>query len=137
MLKKISALLITASLALSTGCGSSPGVYKPHKSTGPAASNLTGPGPDTSGEIDNGGIQDGDTSGFKPQEIDLVNSNPLGKPVSHPFQTSLIYFSYDSAVVGAAYDDMIKAVDPFAVVGPSALVKKSGGKSDLRKGSRA
>ena len=41
------------------------------------------------------------------------------KQHANPFQTSLIYFSYDSAVVGAAYDDMIKALADYIKANPT------------------
>lgn len=110
MFKAATACLLFAGSLFLTGCQNDPHIYNPDADYG-----RTGGGPEmiNPGPI-SGPIVDGDewgTTAVDPTTggTALPGLTEQGTPVQHPF-TEPVYFAYDSAVVGAAYDDMLKAV---------------------------
>ncbi|MCH2205073.1 MAG: OmpA family protein [Lentisphaerales bacterium] len=110
MFKAATACLMIAGSFLFTGCESDPHIYNPDanygRTGGPTMITPTGQGP----------LIENEDGWGDPNQLDpstggtaIPGFEDQGTPVQHPF-TEPVYFAYDSAVVGAAYDDMLKAV---------------------------
>ena len=121
MIKALSATISTAALFIFTGCQSTPtGLYKPHTSSG-FNSGITKPNVPTTSEID-----DENPNGFIPIDKPIDGDDILGKKISHPFENNLVYFAYDSAVVGTAYDKTIVSLAEYMKSNPSYILRIGG-----------
>ncbi len=123
MFKFVSSLLLITALFVFTGCESQQRVYNPHaKFDGGGEPGLlppTGGGPIV-GEGDTGLI---DVNG----PGDTIPGDGRGTPVpNHPFVNSPVYFAYDSAVVGQAYDSLLKQVADYLNANPNYTLTISG-----------
>ncbi|MCM8540955.1 MAG: OmpA family protein [Lentisphaeraceae bacterium] len=123
MLKLVSSILMIITLFVFTGCESKQRVYNPHAKFGGNGepgfeAPITGPeigGPNT------GLIEIGNPNG------DIIPGNiGQGTPVDHPFKSSPVYFAYDSAVVGQAYDSLLKQVADYINANPTYHLTISG-----------
>ena len=112
MSKAVSICLLFVSALFFTGCQSDPHIYNPdadysNRGGGPQMITPSGQGPlIEEGSIDGGGFETMTNEGGV---MSIPGSEGQGTPVQHPF-TEPVYFAYDSAVVGSAYDDMLDAV---------------------------
>ena len=121
MIKALSATISTAALFIFTGCQSTPtGLYKPHTSSG-FNSGITKPNVPTTSEID-----DENPNGFIPIDKPIDGDDILGKKISHPFENNLVYFAYDSSVVGTAYDKTIVSLAEYMKSNPSYILRIGG-----------
>lgn len=116
--KMTKALLYTALmlfLSFLTSCKTPQRIYNPNAKFGQEPTmNIPHTGP----------IVDEPTgSDWKTSEINTVDTIPgedqTTTPISHPFESSPVYFSYDSAVVGQAYDDLLKSVADYMTSHPT------------------
>ena len=106
MSKAVSLCLILISSFLFTGCESGPHVYNPNANYGnnePAINSPIGGAP----LIEDG--KEWDTVTVGPNGATKIPGDDRGTPVTHPY-TSPVFFAYDSAVVGKAYDDMLQSI---------------------------
>ena len=122
MLKFVSSLLMIISLFVFTGCESDQRVYNPHAKFGGEGGEPTALNPGaTNPELETGLI-----------DVNDPNANPIpgdgpGTPVpNHPFVSSPVYFAYDSAVVGQAYDSLLKQVADYLNANPNYHLTVSG-----------
>ena len=51
--------------------------------------------------------------------VDAIPGDERGTPVDHPYKTSTVYFAYDSAVVGEAYDNLLKSLADYMNANPT------------------
>ena len=112
MSKAVSICLLFVSALFFTGCQSDPHIYNPDADYSNRGGGPQMIDPGTSG----GPIIEGEDGWGDPNTVDpstggtaIPGSMDQGTPVQHPF-TEPVYFAYDSAVVGSAYDDMLDAV---------------------------
>ena len=122
MVKFISSIVMTVSIFVFTGCESQQRVYNPNaKFNGdgePTALNHPGA---TSPIVQDGGLIDISGPGDK-----IPGEGSPGTPVDHPFKNSPVYFAYDSAVVGQAYDSMLKQIADYINANPNYHLTISG-----------
>ena len=58
---------------------------------------------------------------------DTIPGDERGTPVpNHPFVSSTVYFAYDSAVVGQAYDSLLKQMAEYLNANPTYTLTVSG-----------
>jgi peptidoglycan-associated lipoprotein len=109
MFKALSICALIVSSLLFTGCESDPHIYNPNANYGSPEPGLAGGGFTNGGPIVGegpGGFVESNPNGG----VDVIpGQEGQGTPVEHPF-TSPVYFAYDSAVVGQAYDDMLQTL---------------------------
>lgn len=110
MFKAVSVCLLIVSSLFFTGCQSDPHVYNPDAKYGDnGGPKMVNPGPGQGPII--GGDEWGDANAVDPSTggTAIPGLEGQGTPVQHPF-TNPVYFEYDSAVVGSAYNDIITAL---------------------------
>jgi peptidoglycan-associated lipoprotein len=95
-----------------TSCGSTQRVYNPNAKFNSGEPRMSVP--NTGGPIVGGpgtGVigSEWDKTGQGPVDP-IPGDNSAGTPVDHPFKSSPVYFAYDSAIVGQAYDDLLKSI---------------------------
>ena len=121
MIKALGAAISASALFIFTGCQSTPsGLYKPHTSSG-YNQGVTKPIVPTTSEIDTD-----NPNGFIPIDKPIDGNDILGKKISHPFENNLVYFAYDSAVVGTAYDKTIESLAEYLKTNPNYILRIGG-----------
>lgn len=121
MLKIVSTILLAVFTMLFTGCESKQRVYNPHAKFGGTGEpttidpGITSPIPGEGGLVNIGGPGD-----------PIPGDGSPGTPVDHPFKSSPVYFAYDSAVVGQAYDSLLKQVADYINANPTYHLTISG-----------
>ena len=125
MLKLVSTILMIITLFVFTGCGSKQRVYNPHAKfggNGEPGMQVPNTNPDIGGPVDTGLIDVGNPNGDP-----IPGDSGQGTPVpNHPFVNSPVFFAYDSAVVGQAYDSLLKQVADYLNANPNYHLTVSG-----------
>ena len=110
MFKAVSVCLLIAGSLFFTGCQSDPHVYNPDANYGKnGGPEMIDPGPGQGPIVEPGGWGDPTAVDSGTGGTAIPGSEGQGTPVQHPF-TNPVYFEYDSAVVGSAYNDIISAL---------------------------
>jgi peptidoglycan-associated lipoprotein len=114
MRNTILSVALLALVAVFAGCESDPHVYNPNARFNKEAQMAPGGGvPIVGGEGIDGWQNTTDTG------LNSLLGEGQGTPVDHPFKSSPVYFAYDSAVVGSAYDNLLKAVADYINANPN------------------
>jgi len=125
MFKFVSSFLLITTLFVFTGCESQQRVYNPHAKFDGGNGEPTPIVPDGNGPIVNNG--DDFTNPLTNGGADAIPGDERVTPVpNHPFVNSPVYFAYDSAVVGQAYDSLLKQVADYLNANPNYTITVSG-----------
>ena len=123
MFKFVSSLLLITTLFVFTGCESQQRVYNPHAKFDGGNGEPTLIVPNTGPDVELDTFTDPTTTGG----ADTIPGDERGTPVpNHPFVNSPVYFAYDSAVVGQAYDSLLKQVADYLNANPNYTITVSG-----------
>ncbi|NQZ57591.1 MAG: OmpA family protein [Lentisphaeraceae bacterium] len=126
MSKKQLAAITLLCTAIFTSCTTPPRIYNPNASHGRIEPSTLNPG-QTGPLIEEGGISNliEEEGGFI-DESSAIPGEGRGTPVNHPFTNSPVYFAYDSAVVGAAFDPVIQQLAQYLNSNPSYYLTVNG-----------
>ncbi len=118
MLKNLMSVLVVGAVLFLAGCGSDQRVYNPSAKFGGNGSGIgiDGPGP-IPGEgdtVSNTGLID-----VNGPANPIPGEHSLGTPVDHPFKATMVYFAFDSAVVGQDYNALLQQVADYINANPT------------------